>query len=234
MERGEKLDYILKKLGSDQFSGVCSLAYQDRTIEIVLEKGRIFLASVDALSGDDAMQVITGLWDQPVDAAISDLTPAQLQLSREFNEDCIVHHPSTLGKGIPPSPHERRRTGPELESLPTTPPEPSGPAAFHPSSPEDPLAREGGPVHPGEPRMEPVLSKGTGTLVANPEDMESPDDQDIPSMGSGYILIDKDLAALDSMDLDTMTSKIRENCKSMVERLQLGYLVVDTDKKESE
>jgi len=234
MEKGERLDNILKKLSSDQFSGVCSLAYQDRTIEIVLEKGRIFLASVDALSGENAMQVITGLWDQPVDAAISDLTPAQLQLSREFNEDCIVHHPSTLGKGIPPSPHERRRTGPEVESLPTTPPEPSGPAAFHSSSPEDPLARKGGPVHPGEPRMEPVLSKGTETLVTNPEDMESPDDQDIPSMGSGYILIDKDLAALDSMDLDTMTSKIRENCKSMVERLQLGYLVVDTDKKESE
>jgi len=233
MERGEKLDYILKKLGSDQFSGVCSLAYQDRTIEIVLEKGRIFLASVDALSGEDAMRVITGLLDQPVDAAISDLTPAQLQLSREFNEDCIVHHPSTLGKDIPPSPHERR-TGPEVESLPTTPPEPSVQAAFHSSPPEDPLAREGGSVHPGEPRMEPVLSKGTGTLLTNPEDMESPDDQDLPSMGSGYILIDKDLAALDSMDLDTMTRKIRENCKSMVERLQLGYLVMDNDKKESE
>jgi len=180
------------------------------------------------------MQVITGLWDQPVDAAISDLTPAQLQLSREFNEGCIVHHPSILGKGIPPRPQERRRTGPEVESPPKIPLEPSVRAAFHSSSPEDPLAREGGPVLPGEPRMGPVLSKGTETLVTNPEDMESHDDQDLTSLGGGYSLMDKDLAALDSMDLDTMTRKIRENCKSMVERLQLGYLVVDSDKKESE
>jgi len=233
MERGEKLNYILEKLGSDQFSGVCSLAYQDRTIEIVLEKGRIFLASVDALSGDDAMEVITGLLDQPVDAAISDLTPVQLRLSREFNEDCIVHLRSSMGKGSPPRPPGRREKVPEIERLPANPLEPSVRPAVHSSSPEDPLARKGESLNPGEPCIESFLSKDTKTLETNIEGMESPDDQDLTSMEGRYNLMDRDLAALDSMDLDTMTRKIRENCKSMVERLQLGYLVVDNDKKES-
>jgi hypothetical protein len=37
--------------------------------------------------------------------------------------------------------------------------------------------------------------------------------------------MDRDLNALDSMDLNTMSNKIRENCKIMVEKLHLEHLI---------
>ncbi len=40
-------------------------------------------------------------------------------------------------------------------------------------------------------------------------------------------MVDRDLQALDAMDLDTMSQKIRMNCKQMIEKLHLEHLIDD-------
>jgi len=200
---------------------VCSFVYQDHSIDIVLEKGRIFLASTESLTGDEAIPVLTSLLDKPVEAIISDLTPSQLRLSREFNENCIVHHPLVPSKDIPSLPHDVEERTTDTENLPSNTQESSIQSDFPSNPAEDSLTRNGKPAPQRELPIEPVLS-------------ESTDNHDLASLDEVYTLTDQDLSALDSMDLDTMTKKIRENCKSIVERLQLGHLVVDDDKKESE
>ncbi len=233
MEKGERLGGLLKKLGSDQFSGVCSIVCEGHTIEIVLEKGRVSLASCDDLSGDDAMRVIDGLMERPFDASISELTPTQLKLSREFNEAFIVRNSLTAEKSIlPPQPNKDEiipaagktpLQKPEYESQTVIP-------ARHQRKPQD---QDASKVQAAKSEKD-SFPKGSVTSTATfNEALFETGEENINSPERGYTLDDLDLKALDSMDLDVMSRKIRDNCKLMVERLHLGYLVVDEDKKES-
>lgn len=215
MEKGEKFGGFLKKLGSDQFCGVCSIVCEGHTIEIVLEKGRISLASCDNLSGDDAMRIIGGLMERPFDASISDLTPAQIKLSREFNETCIVRHTPAAAKTLLKKPEHKSQT-----AIP----------AQHQRKPQDQDVLK---VQPGKPEGRSLPKDSTTTSAKIPDTLFGTGEENIDSSERGYTLDDLDLKALDSMDLDIMSKKIRDNCKLMVERLHLGYLVVDEDKKES-
>jgi hypothetical protein len=234
MEKGERLGDLLKKLGSNQFSGVCSIVCEGHTIEIVLERGRISLASCDNLPGDDAMNVIGGLMERPFDASISDLTPVQIKLSREFNEKCIIGR-SSSGKGsIPPQQPTQDVNVPTAGETPLQKPEYKSktviPTPPHQRKTQDQVAFQ---VQPEKSGRASLPKDSTMTPGISSEALFETGEENINSSEGGYTLDDLDLKALDSMDLDVMSRKIRDNCKLIVERLRLGYLVVDEDKKES-
>ncbi|MDI9632461.1 MAG: hypothetical protein QFX32_00175 [Methanolinea sp.] len=212
LERGVRIGDILARMGADRFSGICTFSSEERCIEIVMEAGRIVLASVDTVHGDNAMRLISGLLEQTADVAISELTPAQLALAREFNGDCVVRHPEIpLGeKSSPPvgsgAGGEGKEGRAEAVSREETPQGRQGPEAVSPP---------GGGETQGDTGGEPPADVGEWDVVAR----------------EGFTLRPDDLDALDSMDLETMTRKIRENCRLMVERLQLGYLVADNEER---
>lgn len=233
MEKGERLGGLLKKLGSDQFSGVCSIVCEGHTIELVLEKGRISLASCDNLSGEDAMGIIGGLMERPFDASISDLTPAQIKLSREFNETCIVRHSPAAEKSIPPPQPSEEGNIPRAGKTPLKKPEQKSQTSIPAQNQRRPQDQDALKIQPEVPEGGSLPKDSTKTPATIPDTLFGTGEENIDSSERGYTLDDLDLKALDSMDLDIMSRKIRDNCKLMVERLHLGYLVVDEDKKES-
>jgi len=238
LERGERLDNLLKKLESDQFSGVCSIVCKGHSIEIVTEKGRVLLASCDSLSGDDALAFIGTLLEEPFDASVSDLTSAQIKLSQEFNEICIVRHPFARRKGSAdkkisaPQPRKEGSIQPVDRNAPRNQEERVR-TIVSPPLPEN--QKDRGDARDQQEKVSgDVLQK---SAAKSPETLFEPSCQTegeaINPSDTGYSLDDMDLKALDALDLDVMTRKIRDNCKIMVERLHLGYLVIDEDKKES-
>ncbi len=238
LERGERLDNLLKKLESDQFSGVCSIVCKGHSIEIVTEKGRILLASCDYLSGEDALAFIGTLLEEPFDASVSDLTPAQVKLALEFNEICIVRHSfarrkeSADKKISAPQPRKERIIQPVDRNAPKKQEERVR-AIVSPSLPEN--QKDKGDARDQQEKENPDVLRNSA--AKSPETLFEPscqtDGEAINPPDTAYSLDDMDLKALDSLDLDVMTRKIRDNCKLMVERLHLGYLVIDEDKKES-
>lgn len=233
IEKGERLGNLLDKLRSDQFSGVCSIICRGHSIETVIEKGRILLASCDDLLGDDAMGVIGSLLEQQYDASISDLTPAQLKLSFEFNRACIVRHPIASEKEIPQTQPKKSDNVFIDDISPLKISESKTETVIpksHKTSPREGRVKE---VQPQQSRREFLSGDETVTPKSPIGTSSGAGDEKVNPSESGYTLDDLDLKALDSMDLDVMTRKIRDNCKLLVERLHLGYLVVEEDKKES-
>ncbi|MDH7491606.1 MAG: hypothetical protein QHG97_04290 [Methanolinea sp.] len=233
IEKGEKLGDFLKKLNSDQFSGVCSIACEGHTIEIVLEKGRFSLASCDNLSGDDAIGVIGGLMERPFDASISDLTPAQLKLSREFNEAFIVRNSLTAEKSIQNPQFTKDESIPAAGKIPLQKPEYKPQTVIPARHQRKPQDQDASKVQAAKSEKDSFPKSSVTSTATRNEALFETGEENINSPEQGYTLDDLDLKALDSMDLDVMSRKIRDNCKLMVERLHLGYLVVDEDKKES-
>jgi hypothetical protein len=51
-----------------------------------------------------------------------------------------------------------------------------------------------------------------------------PNDQDVDRSGSGSSF-EKDIDTFDTMDLDNVTDKIRNDCKTMIKQLHLDHLM---------
>ncbi len=63
--------------------------------------------------------------------------------------------------------------------------------------------------------------------ISTPGTAKSPGEQQASGTGpeEGGTNIERDLEALDNMDIDEMTKKIRENCKVTIEQMDLDHLI---------
>lgn len=240
MKKGMKLDIILNSLKEEVFSGSCSLICENHTIDLVLQDGNIVLASYDSSCGNAAMDIMAELHDHVADASLSDLTPAQMKLTLEFNTECRVRQRRTSTQkpavgmsdvkksarsgDIPAIVQEghvsedmHHATSPSLASGPRSPlrkvPQTS-PAAEKPQTAHTVPMNQKPPI----PQSSPIAQKPPLTQKAKIEEPPAHE-------GEEYTVMSRELDALDSMDLDTMSDKIRANCKSMIEKLHLEHLM---------
>jgi hypothetical protein len=82
-------------------------------------------------------------------------------------------------------------------------------------------------VTPSEVIENPLKRSGSAKSASAPlpqQKREQREDSRIPE-GDGFVLVNRDLDRLDAMDLESMTEKIRNSCKSTVRRLHLGHLL---------
>ncbi|HNQ29750.1 MAG TPA: hypothetical protein PKM87_06480 [Methanolinea sp.] len=212
MKKGLELGTILLKLKDENFSGSCSLVCESQAIDMVFQDGRVMLASCDTSCGDAAMDIISQKQDCIVDASLSDLTPAQLRLTLEFNNGCRVRRqrpsagktPAPAPDGWTPVPNQETQKvtsqSPPVKNTGKMPAISSSPVPAPVVIPRHQGERERGPA--GSPALD----------------------------GDEYTIVDRDLDALDAMDLDTMSEKIRMNCKTMIEKLHLEHLIDDSGK----
>ncbi|MCQ8893669.1 MAG: hypothetical protein NQU46_03420 [Methanolinea sp.] len=235
---GKKVGDILDNLAKERFSGVCSLVCNGHTIEIVLDRGRIVLAGCDTSGGDEVLKMLVGLLSFSADAQLSDLTPVQLKLTWEFNHSCRVTNLDLLKQQTTPS-------------SPTPSPTPEEKPPFV----EEDRAREGRKRNMesnGLPEQR-ILTPHSGTMPDIQPTVQSEPVPAIPARGlnagtggiprhddddfqgtEGYVLMDQDLKALDAMDVESMSRKIRENCRLMIERLHLDYLIADQERRQED
>jgi len=212
MKKGLELGTILEDLKKEHFSGTCSLVCGNQSFGLVYQDGLIMLASGESACGDAAMEFIETQRDLIADALLSTLTPAQLKLTLEFNAECRVQPRSPSAKIAPP-PSPGGQVSPRArEPLPT----PTKPGSIQDNVKKIPEIRVSVPKTPAA-TTPPVPAKKND---ARSLDIFAPD-------GDESTMVDRDLQALDAMDLDTMSQKIRINCKQMIEKLHLEHLIDD-------
>lgn len=214
IKKGILFHSLLEEMEKTRFTGYCTISFGLETFSLVLNSGIYILADYDKLEGEHAWQKMHKLLEMKVDASLTTLNPAQLELAREFNPH------ATLPSFVRKSPTRQVRTG-------TTSPG---------TKRKDESSRNGVPGGYPEQQKKQVPNAGphTPTSEQHPAQQisptgtaQSPVEQQASGTGTeeGGSNIERDLEALDNMDIDEMTKKIRENCKVTIEQMDLDHLI---------
>jgi len=223
IRKNQKITEILSELERTRFSGICSVSRRDGIGTIVLKAGKCILAEDNTSKGDAALETLLGpAADEAVDVALSTLDEAQVQLSLEFNKsEKVLKNPHA-----PPLP---RKTVPPTEPLsPRVPASKAGQRpASQPSPPADEVptlvtrSSEKKPHHLAGPKS-PVSVPPSTLMDKIPPARKEPEP---PAKEQGKTEFENDLDTLDAMNLDQVTDKIRDDCKTMVKHLRLDHLM---------
>lgn len=222
LKRGISLEELADELKNERFSGSCTITRDKCEIVMVFRNGSLILARYDDREGNAAWERIKGIGTDTVDAALSSLTEAQLGLALEFNSNARIQRGTlrerqepvislksvetkkadiTADKGIPTSNTQRSRQ----EKPPSL-------------TYEKEVIRKNIP-----PKSDNIPQKKE---VAITEKIPEETDASIPELpGEEQSSSCQGLEALDSMDIESMTQKIRNNCIVMIEKLHLEHLI---------
>lgn len=88
IRKSETIGEILTELERTKFSGICSISSGSGTGTLVLKSGKCILVKFHGKSGDTGWDKLQKNLFEEVDAALSSLDEAQVQLSLEFNKAC--------------------------------------------------------------------------------------------------------------------------------------------------
>jgi len=231
IKKGMKIALILNSLKEDGFTGSCSIACGDRGIDLVVKEGNVLLASCDSSCGNTAMELIRALHEQAADASLADLTPAQMKLTLEFNDQCRVsqRRESPPKAEIPTREEKKSIESANSQNAATATREREREVITRPVSrtpDQRPQTQKTPPAPPQQAHLQPEpASHQQNTASPTPSTAKNSPVDIFAREGEEVTLMDRDLNALDSMDLNTMSNKIRENCKIMVEKLHLEHLI---------
>jgi hypothetical protein len=218
---------LLEELRSMRFTGSVSIEVDKTVVNLVFRKGKIILSEFGSEKGDAVLERMKGLGDRKLDAILSDMTDPQLSLALEFNPESRIQNISrsrtvTEEKAIkipvqPAAPKEvpQKTAAPEMEipAPPFSPPVPSEVVSLVKAI-EGNHIREKQEIPAPEAMPGPVRKKNSQqNPVINLEEDENDES------------VARDLKALEAMDLEGMAEKIRNNCRLMVEKLNLGHLI---------
>lgn len=214
IKKGILFRSLLDVLEKNRFTGYCTISRGPDTCTLVLNSGIFILADYNKFEGEAAWQKIQKLLDLKVDAGLTTLNTVQLQLAMEFNPHAILpafvkKSPAGQGStGITDQGAGRRgdisgntKPGASLD-LQKTRDLPAGTEKVG-----------AGTIPAGQ-----VSAPGT---VQSANEQQSADKEQTENRSD----IDRELETLDTMDINEMTKKIRENWKVTMEQLNLDYLV---------
>jgi hypothetical protein len=206
IKRGIVLHSLLNGMEKSRFTGYCRISYDVITCTIVLQSGRYLFADYEKLEGEPAWQKIHNMLTKKVDASLTTLNDAQINLCIEFNTHAVL--PETIRSS------RRRETNPQIPPVRSD--------TF--GQPSD---------IPSHMKVHKVTSS-QGHAKPVQEWYKTPPQAPVPSdivqirrkaEREENETISRDLNTLDDMDLDEMTKKIRESCKITVEQLNLEHLI---------
>jgi hypothetical protein len=236
IKKGQRLGDLLEELGRSRFSGICSISFEDTISTLVMKSGKCILATYAHMTGDAAYDEVGTIPDQEVDAALSTLDEAQIQLALEFNKPArIIKSAKTIPTHQKPAEPAAPIIHPTVEKVhaPAHGARVHTPAHQTPGTISRPVVNSSIPapapeaVHPDEPisvrhraapSHEPALKIPKESKKPGPE---SDEDKIQPETSS----FEKDIDTFDTMDISSVTDKIRNDCKTMVKQLNLDHLM---------
>jgi len=245
IRKNETIETILSELERSRFSGICSISSGSATGTLVFHRGKCILIKFQGKSGDAGWDELQKSIAVEVDAALSTLDDAQVQLALEFNKACRIvkggRTPPQPQRPAPPPRQEAPRHEPARKPAPVHPASPPAPPVKTPPKPAAPAAAA--PVPPPRPptprKAPPPLARAEAkTEVPRPlsqippaprapasraEDAKGVSEEPAPGPGQGSF--EKDIDTFDSMDLENVTDKIRNDCKTMIKQLHLEHLM---------
>ena len=204
------LGSILSELEQTRFTGACGIVTGPATGTFVYRDGICILARFRGIAGSKGFSEMQKSAGDVVDVIISTLDDAQIRLSREFNAACILKEPGMVTPDQPAAgkkPVDGVHYGDVKPTVRVSRKRPVIPAG----TPQD-ISRNRLPKKDAIRRV----------LVHSHEDKRA-----VPADNISFVLddIESDMNALDSMDLDKVTSRIRRDCKILVQSLDLEYLM---------
>jgi hypothetical protein len=214
IKKGILFHLLLEEMEKTRFTGYCTISFGLETCTLVLNSGIYILADYDKHEGEHAWQKMQKLLEMKVDASLTTLNTAQLELVREFNPHAIL--PSFVRK----SPTRQVRTG-TTSSGTKRKDDVSGNAVPGGSSGQ----QKKQVPNPGPQTA--TTEQHPAPLISTPGTAQSPGEQQASGTEpeESGTNIERDLEALENMDIDEMTKKIRENCKVTIEQMDLDHLI---------
>ncbi|MCX6699741.1 MAG: hypothetical protein NTV68_07415 [Methanomicrobiales archaeon] len=218
IKKGILFRSLLDEIEKTRFTGYCMVNYETETCTLVLNSGIYILANYEQLEGHPAWQKILTLLDMKVDVGLTTLNAVQLQLAREFNPHATLQ--------ILAQKSQKRQLMTGISNLGTRRKEDIPGNTVH----EDRLERQEKQALPPGPGIV-VAEKYPAVQVSTPGTVQSPDEQETIEnvLEEDGTCIDRDMEALDNMDIEEMTKRIRENCKVTIEQLDLDHLTEERE-----
>jgi hypothetical protein len=211
IKKGILFRSLLDEMEKTRFTGYCTISWGIETCTLVLNSGIYILADFDKSEGEPAWQKMQNLMELNVDAGLTSLNTVQLELAREFNPH------ATLPGFVRKSPTRQVRTGISSPGVRKR-------EEVQVNAVDDAQSKKQG--QPGDtdkvPAEKQPVRKGRVPVTAETHGSQETTGNPPEERGSN---IDRDLEALDNMDLDEMTKKIRENCRVTIENLNLDHLI---------
>jgi hypothetical protein len=223
IKKNKKTSEILEDLERSRFCGICNISYRDILITLVMKAGRPILATAGTKNGDAALDELTAISAHNVDASLSTLDDAQVQLSLEFNK---AERITRTGRTPRPPFNAAHPPGHSLQSGHDKKPVLSRNRILHGKAPDQESRQSAVPVnadvHPAQPAVQPPQP---GELTAGVAKKPAPDEHTAMAHGDAPAGADEDIDTIDTIDMAHMTEKIRNDCKTVVKQLHLEHLM---------
>ena len=225
IQKNQKAREILMELERSRFSGICSISCPDGICTLVFNTGKCILAEYNSARGDAALEsLLAGGAGEDVDAALSTMDETQIRLSLEFNKtEKVVRGPRPQEKATPP-PAQPVPPAPRILAKKAGPAPVAG--TTPPGSEVTRLVTRSAEKTPRQ-----HLTRPMNTVTVPPSSLRAekitvekeiiPHAKENGQQGA----FENDLDMLDTMNLDQMKSKIRDECKTMVKHLRLDHLM---------
>ncbi len=232
------IEDLLHELERERFSGVANISSPSLTGTLVFKTGKCILVKVANSRGDAGWDEILKTAGEEVDAALSLLGDAQVELALEFNKPCRilkalkqVPAPASGRPSHAAAPEHPRAAMAQRAETPVAPLKPPlKPAPSHHHVPAPPAASQS-PVHAPPPQPH-LFPKATAPVPPSPpmaairqESSRKPEEEAAPEKESEISSFETDLDTFDTMDFDNVTDKIRSDCKTMIKQLHLDHLM---------
>ncbi len=229
------VESLLHSLDGESFSGIANISSKSLSGTLVFKAGKCILVKVGNSRGDIGWSEIWKACNEEVatDALLSELNDAQIELALEYNKPCRIlvseKYAQAQASHRPVQAASREPARPVMEQKPASPAEPliypAKPASAiykTPVTQSTPRAPAHAPPH-HPPQMTPPAS--SPALVTRRESGKRPHVVESPPKDPDPGSPEDDLDTFDTMDIDSMTEKIRTDCKTMIKQLDLDHLM---------
>jgi len=231
---------IIEDLQLMKFSGICSISSGSGQGSLVFKSGKRILAEFRNIAGDAAWDEFQKIAEEKVDASVSTMDDTQIELSLEFNNSCrigkagkpersplstvktdhaFVKKSSSASLGEVFATQTRNLQKPRIQEK-----TPSHPSVINETLNIPDPSKASGSKFPPIAEYNPIITIPRKLPEQEPGEREKPDDEAQHSADIESKNFENDIDAIETMDVDIITSKIRGECNTLIKQLRLEHL----------
>jgi len=231
---------IIEDLQLMKFSGICSISSGSGQGSLVFKSGKRILAEFRNIVGDAAWDEFQKIAGEKVDASVSTMDDTQIELSLEFNKSCrigkagkpersplspakmdhaFVKKSSSASLGEVFATQTRNLQKPRIQEK-----TPSHPSVINETLKKPDPSKAIESKFPPIAEDNPIITIPWKLPEQEPEEREKPDDEAQHSAEIESKNFENDIDAIETMDVEIITSKIRGECNTLIKQLRLEHL----------